>query len=167
MSLPPDWPRHAPLLVLAGSVGALGFALVSQFFFGLEPCVLCIYQRWPYVATIALAVLALSLGRDSLWRPWLLAAAALAFLIGGGIGVFHVGVERHWWEGTAECTGGPAALTVEALRAQIVGRPPARCDEIAFSFLGLSMAGWNVVVSLALAGFSLAAARHLNRRGRP
>jgi disulfide bond formation protein DsbB len=97
------------------------------------------------------------------WRVGLLALAALAFVAGGGIGVYHVGVEQHWWTGTEACAGGGAAKTVEELQRQILGRRPARCDEPVFIFLGLSMAGWNVVLSAALAGSSLAALRGRGR----
>ena len=154
------WIRHAPALIVAASAATLGAALVSQYFFGLLPCILCLWQRWPYVATIALGALAMPL-----WRrggdvgPWLMALAGFAFLIGGGIAVFHVGVEQHWWQGTAECGGAPAARTLEELRAQLIGRPVVRCDEAQFRFLGLSMAGWNVLASSAFAAFSLAAAK--------
>jgi len=155
----PAWIRHAPILIVAASVATLGAALVSQYFFGLLPCVLCLWQRWPYVATIVLGALAMPLWPRGALGPWLVALAGLAFLIGGGIAVFHVGVEQHWWQGTAECGGAPSARTVEELRAQLIGRPVVRCDEAQFRFLGVSMAGWNVLASAAFAAFSLAATK--------
>jgi disulfide bond formation protein DsbB len=88
-----------------------------------------------------------------------MALAGLIFLIGGGIAVFHVGVEQHWWQGTAECGGASIARTLEELRAQLIGRPVVRCDQAQFHFLGLSMAGWNALISAAYAAFSLAAAK--------
>ena len=153
-SLAKLWPGQAPALLLLASAGALIFAFVAQYGFGLEPCVLCLYQRWPYAGVILLMGLAVAMPG---LRPRLLLLAALVFAVGGGIGVYHVGVEQHWWAGTAECTGGGAAQTVEELRRQLLGRKPARCDEAAFVFLGLSMAGWNVVLSGALAGLSFSA----------
>jgi disulfide bond formation protein DsbB len=150
------WPGQAPALLLLASAGALIAVFVAQHGFGLEPCVLCLYQRWPYAAVILFMGLAVALPAQ---RARLLLLAALAFAVGGGIGVYHVGAEQHWWAGTEACSGGGAAQSVEELRRQLLGRKPARCDEVAFSFLGLSLAGWNVVLSSVLAGLSLAAWR--------
>ena len=147
-------PTLAPALMLIASAAVLGAALLSQYGFGLEPCVLCIWQRWPYVASIGLGAAGMAL-RGSPVMPWTLAAGGIALLAGSGIAVYHVGVEQHWWAGTAACTGGPPAATLEELRTQLMGRPPARCDEPAFVFLGLSMAGWNVLVAAGLGAFAL------------
>jgi disulfide bond formation protein DsbB len=152
---------RAPLLVLLASGSILGAALASQYWGGLAPCELCLWQRWAYVATIGLGLAAL-LARGRL-RAGLVGLAALAFLAGAGIAVFHVGVEQRWWAGLPGCSAGTGAQTLEQLRQQIMNAPVARCDEVAFAFLGLSMAGWNVVASLALAGFSARAARALWR----
>jgi disulfide bond formation protein DsbB len=154
----------APLGILVASVLTLGAALVSQYGFGLEPCVLCILQRWPYVATIVIGLLASAVARRGKAQAALVLLAGLVFLAGAGIAFFHVGVEQHWWVGTAECTGPAGGDSVDALRQQLIGRKIVRCDEIAFSFLGLSMAAWNVLASLAYAALSLAAGRALLRR---
>ncbi len=156
-SLVDFWPRQAPALLLLASAGALIFVFVAQYAFGLEPCVLCLYQRWPYAAAILL--MGAAVAARPLMRSRLLLLAALVFAVGGGIGVFHVGVEQRWWTGTEACQGGGPAESVEELRRQLLGRKPVRCDDVAFSFLGLSMAGWNVVLSGALAALSVAAAR--------
>ncbi len=156
--------RLSPALILAASVATLGGAFLFQYVDGLAPCVLCIYQRYPYGVTIALSALALFLS-DGRARGALLLLCGLAFLAGAGIGVFHVGVEQHWWQGTAACTGGDAgpAGSLEALKAQILAAPVVRCDQIAWSLFGISMAGYNVLISLALAAVSLAAARRALR----
>jgi disulfide bond formation protein DsbB len=152
----------APLLVLVAAVAIPGAALVSQFGFGLEPCELCLWQRWPYLAAFLFGLGALaSRGRI---RGLFLALAALSFAATAGIGVFHVGVEQHWWAGLPSCSGGSTPATVEALRAQLLGKPVVRCDDIAFEFLGISMAGWNVLAAGALALFSLRGALLLVRR---
>ena len=144
-----DWRSLAPLAVLLVSVVSLGSAFVAQYGFGLQPCVLCIYQRWPYAATIAIGLLASLFLRRSPLLPWALALAGLLFAVGAGIAAFHVGVEHHWWQGTAECTGtaGYGATTVEALRAQLKGTPIVRCDEVQWSLFGISMAGYNFLAS--------------------
>lgn len=152
---------RAPLGILAASLAILGTALASQYWGGLAPCELCLWQRWAYVATIALGITALLAGGRP--RAVLTGLAALAFLAGAGIAAFHVGVEQHWWAGLPGCSAGTGARTVEELKAQILAAPVVRCDEAAWSLFGVSMAGWNVLASLLLAGFSAMAARVLWR----
>lgn len=150
-----------PLLVLLASAIALGTAFLAQYWGGLQPCVLCVYQRWPYGVAIALAVVALLLP-DRL-RGWAVGLAGLAFLTGGGIAMFHVGVEHGWWEGTAQCGATFKADSIEALRAQIMAAPVVRCTDVAWSLGGISMAGFNVIASAILALATLAGARRLIR----
>lgn len=139
--------RRLAALGAAGSAAVLGAALWFQYVVGLAPCPMCIWQRWPHVAAIALGAAAAALG--------LRAAAALgafAMLIGAGLGVFHAGVEQGWWQGPSTCAA-PAVgdLSTEELLARIMAAPMVRCDEIPWAFAGVSMAGWNAVLSLALA----------------
>ena len=97
------------------------------------------------------------------WQPRvLLALAALALLVGAGLGVYHVGVEEGWWALPAGCAAGASAQSVEDLKRLLAEAPPA-CDQVSFTFLGLSLAGWNVVASLALAAYAIAAALGLGR----
>lgn len=154
-------PRHYPALILAASAGVLLTAFGFQHIGGLDPCVLCIRQRYPYVATILLSLLAVGLA-SARARGGLLALCGVIFLVGGGIAAFHVGVEQHWWQGTAECTGAVAqGLSLADVLAQAEAGPGARCDEIPWSLFGISMAGYNLLLSLALAAASLYAARRL------
>jgi disulfide bond formation protein DsbB len=129
---------------------ALGGALFSQYAMGLAPCVLCIWQRWPHLAAVLIGVLWLT----ALPRRWLAGLGALAALTTAAIGGFHVGVEQLWWAGLESCSAGVGitGLSVETLldpEANVAA--PVRCDEVAFSFLGLSMAAWNMICSLGLA----------------
>ena len=146
--------------LLLASAAILGAALAFQYLGGLQPCVLCIWQRYPYAATMALAAgaAALAASGNAPWARGLLALCGLVFLAGAGVALFHVGVEQHWWAGTSACAGvvGEAA-TVEELKRQLLGRAVARCDAIPWSFLGLSMAGWNLLLSLGLAAISFLA----------
>jgi disulfide bond formation protein DsbB len=147
---------RAPLLVLIASVAVLGAAFAFQYLGGLAPCELCYWQRWPYAATIVLAAVALFAPRAE--RPHLFLCAAI-FLAGAGIALYHVGVEQHWVAGPQACSGGPSgAATIEELRRRLEATPVVRCDEPAWTLFGISMAGYNAFVSLALAVFSLAAA---------
>lgn len=76
------------------------------------------------------------------------------FLVNAGIAFFHTGVEQHWWAGLETCSGGGSEpQTLEELRQQLFTAPAARCDTPAFVFMGLSMAGWNVLYCLGLSAF--------------
>ena len=156
--------RLAAVLILAASAAVLGGALAFQYWGGLAPCVLCIWQRYAHVGVMAFAVLALAAAQPS-WRAPLLLGCALAALAGAGIAFFHVGVEQHWWQGTAACGSTlPPASSIDELRKQLLAQPVVRCDEVAWSLLGISMAGYNAILSLALAAFAVAAAQRAWQR---
>jgi disulfide bond formation protein DsbB len=133
----------ARLLALLVPAGLLGGALGSQYLGGLHPCEMCYWQRWPHAAAIALAGAAFLLPSRA---RLLTALAALAITISGAIGVFHAGVEIGWWEGLTRCTAG-GAISLEDL----MNVPLVRCDQVQWSLLGISMAGWNALISLGSA----------------
>ena len=147
----------------------LAFAMLAAAFafeaFGLRPCELCWWQRYAWMATLALA-LAAGLGPRRR-RPALLALAALATLTGAAVAGFHFGVEQHWWAGTASCGSGGAAASPEELLRRLLERQPARCDEVAWSLFGISMAGWNGLIALAAGLAALAVAIRALRRSDP
>lgn len=147
---------HLILLAAGGSVALLLGALAFQYIGGLAPCVLCIYQRWPHLAAVIIAAIALAAG-GRFW-PVLGAAAALTT---AAIGVFHVGVEQEWWAGLQQCAVNTLSgvSATDLLNTEVTVGAPAACDKVAWSLLGISMAGWNVIASLAFAGLWLAAAR--------
>jgi disulfide bond formation protein DsbB len=147
--------RNLALLAALGSAALLLGALAFQYIGGLAPCKLCIWQRWPHGIAIVLGVIALF----GLVRPAAI-AGTLTMLIGSGLGVYHAGVEQKWWEGPNTCTSGPVqGLSPEELLNQIMAAPIVRCDEIAWSLMGISMAGWNAIISLGLAAIWLMAAQ--------
>jgi len=155
-SLPYRLGAHAPALVLLASAAILGTALASQYLGGLAPCKLCLYQRWPYAATIALGLGAVAFARGGLAGRLIVALCGVAFLVGAGIAGYHAGVEYGWFPGPTSCSGAATeATTVEELRRQLMAAPIVRCDEVAWSLFGVSMAGYNFLVSLALAAFAL------------
>lgn len=143
---------------VGAAVAALGGAYWSQHLAGLRPCELCLWQRWPWWIAGVLGLLVLAARGRPAVQAALLLLAVIAIAAGGGIAAFHVGVEQHWWPGLASCGGsaGDAGLSVEALRQQIMGSPVVRCDEAAWSLLGVSMAGYNFLLSVAVAGLVLA-----------
>ncbi len=136
------------LLAAAGSalllLGAFGF----QYLGGMAPCKLCLWQRWPHGAAIVLGLLALK------WpNRWLYALGAVTVLAGAAVALYHTGVEQHWWQGPTTCSAQSiAGLSAKELLDQIMKAPLVRCDDIAWSLFGLSMAAWNGVISLGLAG---------------
>jgi disulfide bond formation protein DsbB len=137
----------ARLLALLVPLGLLGGALLSQYVGGLAPCEMCYWQRWPHGAAIVLAALALAAPADSGRSRALTALAVLAIAVSGAIGVFHAGVEYGWWEGFSQCTSGGAMSLDDLLSAPVI-----RCDEVQWSLVGVSMAGWNAILSLGAAG---------------
>ncbi|MFZ0693730.1 MAG: disulfide bond formation protein B [Alphaproteobacteria bacterium] len=158
-------PRFPAALVLAASIAVLGGAFAFQYIGGLQPCVLCIYQRYPYAVTIAFSLAAFLTARQNPQQSqMLLYICALAFVIGAGIAVFHVGVEQHWWRGTDECGAlSTGAKTLEEMETMLKKTPVVRCDQPQWSLFGISMAGYNVLISLALAAFCIYAPRLKNR----
>lgn len=141
--------RAARALAFAVPAGLLAGAYISQYGFNMYPCEMCWWQRYPHFFALALA--ALSFFRGPV-RP-LVAIAALALLTSGLIGAFHAGVEQGWWEGITRCAT-TANGTGDPLDA-IMAAPVVRCDVIQFEFLGVSMAGWNFLISTASAIFIL------------
>ena len=154
-------PRRASLLLALVSAAILLGALALQFLGGLAPCPLCIWQRWPYVALVALGLIGWR------WRPRALLGIATLVLLGeAGLAAYHVGIEQGWWALPGGCIAGVTAKSVEELKRMLAEAPPA-CDQVGFTFLGLTLAGWNLVASLALAAYAAAAALDVARRGAP
>jgi disulfide bond formation protein DsbB len=146
--------RLAPMLILLASIAVLGTALLSQYVGGLQPCELCLYERWPYYAILVVMLLA-TLSRATKLIRIALALSVLIFLCSSVLAAYHVGVEQHWIEGPTACTGDLPASSPEALLQALEGRQPVQCDVVQWSFHGISLAGLNLVVSLALAAFAL------------
>jgi len=142
------------LVAGAGSAAIVAGALGFQYIGGLQPCDLCVWQRWSHVAAVVLAVLGVTL----LWRHTrpLAVLGMLAMLASVGLGVYHTGIKQTWWRGPDSCTAGDIGrLTTEELLTQIMSAPLVRCDEIDWEFLGLTMASWNALISLGLAALWL------------
>ena len=138
--------RMARVLALAIPALLLGGAYVSQYGFGLYPCEMCWWQRWPHFAAVGFALLAFVAAPQRLWT----AVAAIAILASGAIGLFHAGVEYGWWPGITSCavvSGGGSGNALE----DIMNTPLVRCDEPAWTLLGISLAGYNFLISSAAA----------------
>jgi disulfide bond formation protein DsbB len=146
-------PRNIALglggVALALIVGALGFQYLAHF----PPCEMCHWQRWPLFAAIAVAVLAVFGTKDGGIAPLLAVLAIVLVAASGAIGAYQAGVEWHWWAGPAECTG--ARIVFNGL--QDLNAPGAvRCDVPAWRLFGLSLAGYNALISLGSAAVGAA-----------
>jgi disulfide bond formation protein DsbB len=140
--------EKARLLSLLVPAALLAGALGSQYLGGLYPCEMCHWQRWPHYAAVALALVAFAMrrtadrGRSFVWL------AALAILTSGAIGVYHAGVEAGIFEGLTQCSTMSSGRTGADLLKDIMATPLVRCDQVQFEFLGISMAGWNAIISI-------------------
>jgi disulfide bond formation protein DsbB len=130
-----------PAALLAGAHG-------SQYLGGLTPCEMCYWQRWPHFLALFLGLLSFALagrmpdrGRSLVWL------AALAILVSGAIGAYHAGVELKVFEGFTQCSGLGGGNSLH----DILSAPLVRCDQVQWSLLGISMAGWNAILSIGFA----------------
>jgi len=144
----PEANSAARLIALLLPSALLAGALGSQYLGGLHPCEMCYWQRWPHGAAIVLAAFAFTAHTSSGRSRMLTLLAALAIAVSGAIGVYHAGVELGIFEGITTCTAMATGGTTEELLRQITQAPIIRCDQVQFSFLGISMAGWNAILSL-------------------
>ena len=151
--------RHWPVWALLASAALLAIAHAFQAFGGLEPCTLCLQQRdvyWTAMAVAAAALVAARTPARGILRPLFAMLLVGVFATGAAIAARHAGAEWKWWPGPQTCSGSGGAVDAAALAGLLHGAKVAapRCDEAAWRFLGLSMAGWNFLVSLGLAGLS-------------
>ena len=141
----------ARLLALLVPAALLAGALGSQYLGGLHPCEMCHWQRWPHYAAVVFALIAFAMrgaadrGRSMVWL------AALAILTSGAIGVYHAGVELGIFEGLTQCSSTGGGGSSADILADIMAAPLIRCDQVQFTFLGVSMAGWNAILSISSA----------------
>lgn len=161
--------RLWPFAALIASAAMLGIAHAFETFGHLDPCTLCLRQREVYWVALSVAaaasILSLTPLRGRLFSV-LCVILGVIFLYGAGLAVYHAGAEWKFWPGPTTCAvGGALNVSVEDMtRLMKAGRLEApHCDEAAWIFLGLSMAGWNALISLGLAVFSGWAARRGTR----
>ena len=141
-------------LSIAGGISTtlLGGALLFQYVGGLAPCSLCIWQRWPHLAVIIMAFIGLSgvMPRGMLWLIFI--AGSISVCLGG----YHAGIEYGFWAGPTGCS---ASLLpdgdIKALTQQLLITPLVRCDNAPWSLFGISMAGWNALISLDIIAAAL------------
>lgn len=152
-----DFAKARLLALIVPSALMLG-ALGSQYVGGLHPCEMCYWQRWPHDAAIVLALFAFGT-RVNKASHVLVALAALAIMVSGGIGVFHAGVEYGWWPGITTCSTTAAGVSLE----DIMRAPVVRCDVPQWTLLGISLAGYNAIISLGAGAVILGLLRRAGR----
>lgn len=153
------WLPAAALIAISGAV--LLTAFLFEHIAGLAPCELCWYQRYAHMAALAIALPVLYFNRQASISAPLLTAAAVVILVGAAVAGYQVGIEQSWWE--SSCATPIVGDTIEELRANLLEAPLVRCDEVAWSLWHISMAGWNALLSLALAAGALYAAFIMER----
>lgn len=157
-------------LLLAGlmvmGAGALAIALIGEHVFAIEPCILCLYQRVPYVIVALFAAAGMVLPLSPRLRGLMIVLCALVLAAGAVLALYSVGVEEHWWAGVAGCEGTiPTIATGQDLQ-DLLKQPAGglrACDEDVWRLFGVSLAGYNVLVQAAVAFASLVALRWLRR----
>jgi disulfide bond formation protein DsbB len=159
------------LCALVASAAMLLIAHGFQTFEGLAPCTLCLRQREVYwvAGTVALAfMIIVRLPGGPRLRAATCWVLGMIFLVGAGIAVYHAGAEWKFWPGPTTCaSAGTGGVDVQAMSELLKGakiKPPA-CDKAAWVFFGISMAGWNALISLTLAGLSVVAAERERSKG--
>jgi disulfide bond formation protein DsbB len=150
--------ESAALIVFAASAALAGAWIFEAF--GYLPCELCLKQRQPYYVGVPLALIVTAItqrGTRGLVTAGF-AALALVFAFSAGFGVYHAGVEWGFWQGPTACTGSSLPAAGGNLLEQLKDFKVVRCDEVAIRILGLSLAGWNALVSLSIAALAARAA---------
>lgn len=130
--------------------------LISVFWFqhigGLAPCEMCIWQRWPHAIVVCLAILSYFFFPKA--QRAVLICMGISLIIGAGIGLLHTGVEQQWWNGFTTCSGSLSdaskSISTDLLFEEIMNAPLVRCDQVSWTFMHLSMASWNAVISVCM-----------------
>lgn len=156
--------RTALTLVFLGSTAVLTAALLAQYVGGLAPCELCLYERWPYYVAVPLSLALVTPDAADSDRNLGAVILALVFAASLVLSLYHVGVEQHWFEGPTACTGsGQAPKTIEDLRRLLNQQQAVRCDIPQWSLHGITLAGLNVLASVALLVCSVGAIQRRRR----
>ena len=144
--------QQAPALVMIFIAGVLGTAYFFEHVLDIHPCALCQYQRLAWWIALGITGITFYLRRKG---PFLVSGLILTMIVilaGAATAGYHVGVEQKWWDGPSSCTNsGLNDLDINALKEAIMSAPVIRCDEVAWSLFGISMAGYNLLLALGAA----------------
>ena len=142
--------KKAIYLAVLVSASLLISVFAIQYIGQLAPCSLCLTQRWPHGIALALGLLAMMPIIGAPARRFLLIMISIAFATTAGIGAYHAGIEYGWFIGPTTCSGNIDGNTIDELKRQLLAQPVVRCDEVTWSLLGISLAGYNFFISSAL-----------------
>ena len=146
--------KNTLILLLFTSVAALGMAYFGQYHYGLEPCHLCLLQRKPFFAIIAIVLLFLLIPYFKKYQKFAINLSVLILLLNAGIAFYHVGVQKEFFKASGSCSVNIEKTNdLDALLIALESKPAGSCNKIAFSFLGLSIPAWNFIYCLSLAIF--------------
>lgn len=155
--------RLFPVFILIVALISLSASLAAEYFFDKEPCDLCLFQRVPFLITGLFAITTLCLKSSSKQIPTIFMLCALTYLVGSGIAIYHVGVEKLWW--SSECSGNLSQnTTLEQLRASLLQKADKPCDDVNWTLFGISMATYNVFLSGALGFTSIVASMQILKK---
>lgn len=143
--------KKYPFVLFTIGVVMMGFAHYSELVWGLRPCSLCYWQRYIWYAIIAVCAM-MMLANIGKYLQYLLGLLLLSSMI---LAIYHTGVEYQWWQGPSTCTGAIKATSAEDFAQILKNRPITRCDEVQWALFGLSMAGYNVLISFVLLLFGV------------
>lgn len=148
------------------SVFLLAGAFFFQYALSMQPCVLCIYQRIPHGVAIMAGLMTIISARKGRLKTaaFIMFLACLVFLASAGLGIYHTGVEQHWWRSFLEACTAPGFDMSGDILSQIEKAKAVRCDEVPWSLFGISMAGYNALISFGLAMYSLIASIMIVRK---
>jgi disulfide bond formation protein DsbB len=148
--------RDAAIFIAAVSAATLASVWIIQFI-GYKPCPLCLQERMPYYAAVPAGIIAAYIARESpRLAAIILTAVCLGLLYGAGIGVYHAGAEWQLWKGPDTCSG-DGIQVAGSLAKRLQNNLAVRCDQAPFRIIGLSLAGYNVLLSSGLAAVGAAA----------
>lgn len=155
------------LTIAAVSFAALAGAYFFQYGMGLQPCMLCLYQRAPHALEILLGLGAFMLTRKGRVKhaAFIILLCSVLYFAEAIIAFYHAGVEQHWWVSFLEaCTNPITSSNPADLLSAIEKAESVRCDAVPWSLFGVSMAGYNALLSLAMFGYTILAALMITRR---
>ena len=140
-------------IVLITGISAMGFAHYSEIFMGLRPCDLCYQQRYIWYGIIALSIVTIMLKKqnNNVFLLSIMAILSASLLLGG----YHAGIEYNFWQGPQDCTGAIIANNADDFAKMLLQRTMIKCDDVQWDILGISMAGFNAIISLGLISFMI------------
>jgi disulfide bond formation protein DsbB len=153
-------PRFPFMLFLVASAAVVGTALGSQYLGKLEPCELCLLERWPYYVAVVVAAFGFAARGYRIPRTFAMWLIVLLFAASTCLAAYHVAIEQHWIAGPTACTGGLGQVSSpDQLLKLLEARQPVQCDVVQWSIFGISLAGLNLIASLLLLGYGFVMAR--------